>query len=77
MSSNLPRSRRVGGLLGRRHGEQQHGIQLGDLKPDFTAETPQGTIRFHNRLGGGWGTLFLHLKDFTSVCATELGEGSR
>lgn len=53
------------------------GIQLGDEAPDFTAETTEGTIRFHEWLGDQWGVLFSHPKDFTPVCTTELGEVAR
>jgi alkyl hydroperoxide reductase subunit AhpC len=51
-------------------------LQLGDTAPDFTAETTEGNVSFHNWLGTGWGVLFSHPKDFTPVCTTELGRVS-
>src|SRR6478609_9257350 len=52
-------------------------MRINDTAPDFTAETSQGPIKFHEWLGNGWGILFSHPKDFTPVCTTELGYMAR
>src|SRR5690606_12698983 len=52
-------------------------IRLGDDAPNFTADTTEGTIDFHEWLGDSWGVLFSHPKDFTPVCTTELGYVAR
>ena len=48
-------------------------LRLGDIAPDFTAQSTEGNINFHDWLGNGWGVLFSHPADYTPVCTTELG----
>jgi thioredoxin-dependent peroxiredoxin len=49
-------------------------IRLGDTVPDFTQNSSEGTIKFHEWIGDRWAVLFSHPKDYTPVCTTELGE---
>ena len=52
-------------------------LHIGDIAPDFEAETTEGRIRFHDWIGNSWVVLFSHPKDFTPVCTTELGYMAR
>ena len=54
-------------------GEENMSLRLGDEAPNFTIESTEGEIQFHQWLGTGWGILFSHPADYTPVCTTELG----
>jgi thioredoxin-dependent peroxiredoxin len=60
-----------------RRAVTEMALQLGDVAPDFEAETTEGRIKFHDWIGDSWAVLFSHPKDFTPVCTTELGYMAR
>lgn len=64
-------------IIGQARTPQIAPLRLGDIAPDFTAETTEGTIQFHDWIADSWAVLFSHPEDFNPVSATELGEASR
>src|SRR6201993_1861414 len=77
---STPSFRRRASLISRfreKTEERTMSLRINDEAPNFTAETTQGTINFHDWIGNGWAILFSHPKDFTPVCTTELGYMAR
>jgi alkyl hydroperoxide reductase subunit AhpC len=64
-------------LRGTDDEEAKMSLQIGDIAPDFEADTTEGRIRFHDYIEGSWVLFFSHPKDFTPVCTTELGTVAR